>query len=78
MVRTKQRNYTVEEFKTVISMWNDHTLEQMANAIGTHPSRINYIGKLVRKSGYDLPLKSGPKHSLKNLLAEIMAERGGK
>lgn len=71
-------NYTVEQIKTVIKMWEGNTLQQIADTLGLPKPRIYFIAQQIKKAGHKLPPR--PRHdrgSLKRILRELWLERGG-
>lgn len=49
--------WTKEEIKTLISLWETMTLEEVARELKVHPTQAQYMAALIRKEGYALPKK---------------------
>jgi len=77
MDKQLKTGYTKEQIKTLIRMWNSHSIPEITKELGLTAHRISFLANCIRKAGYDLPKKSVmPKNSLKHILEEIKAERG--
>jgi len=55
--RTKSHMWTKDDIKEVIRLWDDATLEQIAERINVPKYKIQWMAKQIRKAGHDLPLK---------------------
>jgi transposase len=57
-----------DRIPVIIKMWNNHTLQEIANELGVSKQRICQISFQLRKNGLELPRKTSPKLDYKKLV----------
>ena len=57
MKSTQRRLFTKNEIKTIVTLWEDSTTEQICNKVGRNKTSVMYIIKKARSLGVDLPKK---------------------
>ena len=76
MKNEKKVKYTLitkESIKKLLSLWNDHTTDELAQELGWPHWKISNLAKKMRSVGFDLPRK----HVLKmtdTLIKEVYNE----
>jgi len=69
--------YTKDFFQTFAKLWDELSVEDMANKLGIDKPQVNYIAAKIRKAGYALTKKR--EHGVfQRLLIEAMDEIGMK
>lgn len=69
----KRKLWTKGEFKTILSLWETKTTEEIAQDLGRHPSAITAIAAKLRKAGANLPKKRRNGY-LDSLVSEFVKE----
>jgi len=57
--RKQASTATVEDIKSIIAMWPDYSVAEIANKLGRKQSSVYNLVKLIRNHGYDLPTYAG-------------------
>ena len=74
--RKRHTPFTKEDIRTVITLWEEKSNQEIAQELGRNTASICYIANAIRKEGFDLPKKT--KRGTFNLLVkEVLLEMGG-
>lgn len=69
--------WTKEEIRTVLELWQDSSVADIAAEIGVDPARVVYIAQQIRRAGYELP-KKHIKGRTMSMVEDVIAEFEGK
>ncbi len=70
----ERKFYTKEHIKGIIKLWENNSVDEIANKLGITPQAVVYLAKQIREEGYNLPKKHivGKTRSLiKSVLSEL-------
>ena len=56
----KSKPWTKPEVETILKLWEDHSLKEVANAVHRGMGSVGYIVNHLRKSGFKLSSKRFP------------------
>ena len=73
MTRVRKKFYTKEEIKRVISLWDNMSVEDMAEELGRGHASILYIASRIRKCGWKLSKKMRVGR-VDSLISEVIRE----
>ena len=68
-----KKYYTKQEIKQVIKLWDEYTIEEIANKLDRTKVSILYIASHIRKCGFKLSRKLR-KGTLDGLIKEVLTE----
>lgn len=69
------RFWTKEEIVTLLDLWENTTLADMARKLNRREASINQKANEIRKAGHNLPKKASAGGAAKALLMDVLRER---
>lgn len=73
MARKEHHMMTKDEIKRIASMWETHTVQQIADIIGTSTASIYNVARIMTEAGYKITYKK-VRGSLNHLILEAIDE----
>lgn len=53
----KQKQWSKQEINILLDLWNDHTIQEVANAVGRDAGSLQYMIGCLRRHGFTLSRK---------------------
>lgn len=69
--------WTKENIKQLMKLWDDNTLEEIANEMGLQTGQVQYMAHAIRKMGYVITRKH-VRGRIKSTIEDAMQELGFK
>lgn len=71
--RISHHMWTKDEIKKILNLWEDSTMEEMAEKLGVNRQQLDYIVTSMRKAGFVLS-KKHKRGQLSVMLQEVLNE----